>query len=71
MQNSNDVFGNLYQDDQNVAGSLYQGSQKVGGAIDRADAPKPSILKVIDGFANRESTTGFIEDYEKYIEGGE
>lgn len=36
-----------------------------------ADAPKPSILKVIDRFANRESTTGFIEDYVKYVKGGE
>ena len=36
-----------------------------------AEAPKPSILKVIDRFANRESTNGFIEDYEKYVKGAE
>lgn len=66
MQNSNDVFGNLYQDDQNVAGNLYQDGPKAKAAVDQADAPRPSILEVIDSFANRESTTGFTEDYKKY-----
>ena len=63
----------IYQSHQKSGGDIYQADQKPGinlfqdGKIDRADAPKPSILKVIDRFADRESTAGFIEDYEKYV----
>ena len=39
--------------------------------LPRPHRAAPSILKVIDRFANRESTTGFIEDYKRYIKGDE
>ena len=35
--------------------------------VDFHKPSKPAILGVINRFVNRESTTGFIEDYKKYI----
>lgn len=75
-QNCQTVGKGLYQCLPEVEVTLGQDSNCAFGKCAegekdaKADASKPSILKVVYRFAHRESTTGFTEDYKKYIKGG-
>lgn len=82
FQDNQTAEKDIYQSYQKSGGSIYQASQKaevvilqdsreIGIAVDRADAPKPSILKAVDRFTGRESAAGFLEACKKYAKGGE